>query len=70
MCISHYTKFTVGSILFLFQVDLIPLKINGYFCGDISLKYPYVPVKKSKLHVVCEGVILSLIAVRLFYYVF
>jgi len=52
----------LGSILFLFQVDLIPLKINGYFCGDISLKYPYVPVKKSKLHVVCEGVILSLIA--------
>ena len=60
------TKFTVSSILFLFQVDIIPTKINGYFCDDISLKYPHVILKKSKLHVVCEGVILSLIAVRNF----
>ena len=57
----------MGSISFLFQVDLIPIKINGYFCGDISLKYPFVPLKKGKLHVVCEGVIVSLIAVRNFF---
>jgi len=50
----------LGSVLLLFHEDLIPLKINGYFCSDISLNFPYVPLKKTKFHVVCEGFIFTL----------